>query len=442
MSSVYSVSQITASIKELLEAHYPFLWVQGQVGTVSRPGSGHIYLTLKDESSSLAVAWFRSSQSRSGLSPDLLQTGAEILCAGRIAVYGPRGVYQLIAEMVLDRGTGSLHLQFETLKRKLAEQGYFEEGKKLTLPEHPRRVTVITASESAALRDFLRLTSHRGWPGEIRIRPCPVQGEAAAERLAHALQEADQEGWAQVIALIRGGGSLEDLFSFNSEVLAEAIHHCRTPVLTGIGHEMDLTIADMVADMRASTPSHAAQLLWPEREQMMQQLDEIETSLYQAWKNMYLVKTRELESWSRALGWLSPARRLAQLGQSLELCRRNLLQASKHLLQKKNAELQLLRDRLQKTYTSESWRLREQNLQALENSMLSAMKDLLRSKHSELERLDNGLYALDPYLPLKRGYSLVTVTRTEELLRSAEQVESGEEVSIQTYRDQLTARIK
>lgn len=441
MAHIYSVSQITSAIKEELESRYPFLWVQGQIGNLSRPGSGHIYFTLKDREASLNVAWFRSSQSRGGLPPGALETGAEVVCAGRLAVYPPRGIYQLIADLVEDRGVGSLQLQFEALKRKLAGQGYFAPEKKRPLPAHPARVAVVTAPDSAALHDFLRLSRRRGWPGEIRIHPTPVQGEAAADSVARALEEANREGWARILVLIRGGGSLEDLWTFNTEAVAEAVHNSAIPVVTGIGHEVDLTIADMVADVRASTPSHAAQLLWPERTEMMQQVDETEAALLQAWKNRHTRLREELGSLTRALAWLSPARRLQQLQQSLQVQESGLKRCADFLLQTKQSRLQQLADRLQRVFGADSWRLREQAIQALENRLETAARAQLKSRGNDLDRLEAGLQAMDPYLPLKRGYSLVTVDRTGEFLRVREQVESGEEVSIRTQRENIGARI-
>jgi exodeoxyribonuclease VII large subunit len=442
MAQIYSVSQITRAIKEDLETRYPFLWVQGQIGTLSRPGSGHIYFTLKDSEASLNVAWFRSSQTRSGIPPQALETGAEVICAGRMAVYPPRGVYQLIAELVEDRGVGSLQLQFEALKRKLAGQGYFAPEYKRPLPAHASRVAVVAAAESAALRDFLQLSRHRGWPGEIRIHPTPVQGDAAPDQVARAVDEVNGLGWAQILVLIRGGGSLEDLWTFNTETVAHALYRSEIPVLTGIGHEVDLTIADMVADARASTPSHAAQLLWPERTEMMQQMDEAEAALYQAWKNRYTRVRDELQGLARALSWLSPARRLQQLRQTLGLQEAGLRRSARFLLRTKQNHLQQLADRLQRIYGTDSWRVREQAIQALEERLESAVRSHLQQEKNALDRAADRLEALDPHLPLKRGYSLVSLDRTGEFLRSADQVHSGDDVSIRTERDRIRARVK
>jgi len=442
MARIYSVSQITRAIKEDLETRYPFLWVQGQIGTLSRPGSGHIYFTLKDSEASLNVAWFRSSQTRSGIAPRSLETGMEVICAGRMAVYPPRGVYQLIADLVEDRGVGSLQLQFEALKRKLAGQGYFAQENKKPLPSHAARVAVITAAGSAALQDFLRLSRRRGWPGEIRIHPAQMQGDAAQDSVARAVEEVNRLGWAQILVLIRGGGSLEDLWTFNTETVAHALHQSRIPVLTGIGHEVDLTIADMVADSRASTPSHAAQLLWPERTEMMQQVDEAEAALYQAWKNRYTRLRDELEEQARTLSWLSPARRLQQLQQTLGLQETGLARSMRFLLQTRQSRLQQLAERLRRTFGPDGWRMRDQTVTGLEDRLEAAAKAHLQKKRSELDRTMDRLEALDPHLPLKRGYSLVTVDRSGELLRSAKQVDSGEDVSIRTEGDRIGARIK
>ncbi len=301
---------------------------------------------------------------------------------------------------------------------------------------------MITAAGSAALQDFLRLSRRRGWPGEIRIHPAQMQGDAAQDSVARAVEEVNRLGWAQILVLIRGGGSLEDLWTFNTETVAHALHQSRIPVLTGIGHEVDLTIADMVADSRASTPSHAAQLLWPERTEMMQQVDEAEAALYQAWKNRYTRLRDELEEQARTLSWLSPARRLQQLQQTLGLQETGLARSMRFLLQTRQSRLQQLAERLRRTFGPDGWRMRDQTVTGLEDRLEAAAKAHLQKKRSELDRTMDRLEALDPHLPLKRGYSLVTVDRSGELLRSAKQVDSGEDVSIRTEGDRIGARIK
>ena len=289
---ILTVRALTEQLRRSLEGRFPFVWVRGEVSNLSRPGSGHIYFSLKDQDAQLQCVWFRGQQRQAEQgrafdpltgevfdtprpSPlELLRNGLDLLCAGRVSVYAPRGQYQLLVELVQPTGQGLLAQAFEERKRKLAEAGYFSQERKRPLPWNPQRVALITSPSGAAIHDFLELARNRGCGAEIRLFPASVQGEEAAPEIIRALDEINARGWAQVIVLIRGGGSLEDLWAFNEEAVAEAVFCSRLPVLAGIGHEVDVTLADLTADLRAATPSHAAQLLWPLRAELRQRLDE------------------------------------------------------------------------------------------------------------------------------------------------------------------------
>ena len=250
--SILTVRQLTAQIKDAVESGFPYVWVRGEVTNVSRPSSGHIYFSLKDENALLQAVWFKGSQKERETFDPLtgevfedgprmslartLRNGQQVICAGRLTVYAPRGGYQLVVELAQDSGEGQLHLALEALKRKLAEKGYFSLERKRPIPEHPHRVAVITAPSGAAIRDFLRLSGERGTGCEIRIHPVPVQGDDAPPCIAEALDDENRRGWADVLVLIRGGGSLQDLWAFNDERVAGAVYRSRIPVVAGIGH--------------------------------------------------------------------------------------------------------------------------------------------------------------------------------------------------------------
>lgn len=331
MSAIFSVSELTRSVKNLLEAEFPFVWVRGQVTNLARPASGHIYFTLTDGDAALSVVWFKSSQSSAkpvqqgvekvnpltgeveeeeggtALAGNAIEDGMEILCAGRLNVYEPRGQYQLVAELVQGQGVGDLAVAFEALKKKLSEKGYFEADRKIAIPRNPKRVAVVTSPSGAAIRDFLRIANTRGTGSEIRIYPSLVQGDRAPEQIASALDQADTDDWAEVAVLIRGGGSLEDLWAFNTEPVADAIFRARLPVITGVGHEPDVSIADFVADKRAATPSHVAQELWPRREMLAQQLDDLEISLTRSYAGWLLSKGQGSSIYGRRSFGFPPA---------------------------------------------------------------------------------------------------------------------------------------
>lgn len=442
MTHVFTVSQLTRAVQEVVEAEFPFVWIQGQVGGVSRPGSGHIYFALKDELATLQVVWFRSNQSPAMNTPARgLQTGMDVLCAGRLTVYPPKGAYQLVAELVQDQGVGRLHLELEALKSKLSKEGLFASEHKQPLPSCPRRIAVVTAPGSAALKDFLHLSSGRGYAGEIVIYPTLVQGEGAADNVVAALEEANLEEWAEVIVLIRGGGSLEDLWTFNTEAVARAVFHSAIPVVTGIGHELDLTIADMAADARASTPSHAAQLVWPERAALQNRLQELEVSMQKAWQGFFHRRSQSLLLLQRALGWLSPQSSLKQAGWRLASLRERLERSAKRLAQTKTKALDAEMLRLGRCFSPQSWKRREERIQGLETRLEHGGARLLREKESRLDRLQSRLQAMDPSWPLTKGYALVTLARDGSVLRQSGQVAPGDCLRIQLREDAVQARV-
>lgn len=411
MPHVFTVRELTLAVGEVLGGQFPFVWVRGQVGNLSRPASGHVYFTLRDADAALSVVWFRNRRREGagrGVDPltgevfaeddaFVLSEGAEVLAAGRIGVYAPRGVYQLVAELVQEYGVGDLHLRFEALKRKLAGLGYFDLSRKRPLPAHPERVAVVTAPGGAAIRDFLRIASERGRGAQIRIYPSLVQGQAAPAQIVEAMARAVADAWAEVVVLIRGGGSLEDLWAFNEEAVAKAVFECPLPVVAGIGHETDVCLADLTADLRAATPSHAAQLLWPERAALAQQVDGLETGLLKSFARFLALREAGLERLAQALAWLSPERRLERQAQALD-----------------------------------------REARALD----TAMRSLLERLASGLDLLKARLVGLDPEAPLTRGYSLVTVRRTGRFLRDPAEVAPGHGLDIRTRGGVVGARVE
>ncbi|MCF8104344.1 MAG: exodeoxyribonuclease VII large subunit [Desulfohalobiaceae bacterium] len=442
MSHIFTVRELTTAVKDVLESEFPFVWVKGQAGNISRPGSGHLYFSLKDQDSVLSCVWFKSNQTAApNTLPDRLQTGQALLCAGRIAVYAPRGTYQLIAELVQDQGTGNLHLEFEALKKDLARQGYFDRDRKKNLPANPLRVGVVTSPSGAAIRDFLKVGHTRGLPATIRIYPCLVQGETAAETIASALEQANLEGWAEALVLIRGGGSLEDLWSFNTETVAKALFTSKIPVITGIGHETDQTIAGLTADCNGSTPTHAAQLIWPERDQIAQRIDELEISLLKSRRQFFRSKRQGLLELEQGLSWLSPGRHLKRLEERNGSAVQELKRAGELFLQQKSGSLVDSTVGLSRTFPASRWDLLEQRVEQLAQRLLSAEQLFCRNKETPLERLKVALDGLNPYSPLQRGYSLVKKKSDGAILRSSSQVGPGEHLDIRTEKDHIPAKV-
>lgn len=466
MPTILTVAELTRAVKDVLETEFPFVWVRGQVGNVSRPASGHIYFTLTDGESALSVVWFKSAQwrreeggavvnpatgeilepddtsgeSASGHVPDI-EEGRELLCAGRLNVYERRGVYQLVAELVQQEGVGDLHLAFEALKRDLAQRGWFDAERKKPLPSHPWRVALVTSPRGAAVRDFLRLAEERGWGMQIRLYPALVQGDRAPKAIAEALARADDDAWAEVVALVRGGGSLEDLWAFNSEEVARAMVQSRIPVVTGVGHEPDVTIADYVADRRAATPSHAAQLLWPRRTSLMQQVDDLQLRLENAFARSMQVRSDRLHTLRRSLHRASPGERLDRLSQGFTQGERRLERTREQFFQRHGERLSRLGQRLGRGFGVERIRTERTELRhAVDRLHRAAAAHLDRAAHV-LELRRSRLSGLDPALPLERGYSLVRRVDTNTFLRSIEDAVPGLELAIQVRDGIVPAKV-
>ena len=420
--AIHTVGQVTRAIKDQLEGTFPFIWVRGQVSNCTRPSSGHLYFSLKDEEAILNAVWFKGNQKESltfdpltgevfedGPRPSLamsLENGQEIICAGELTVYPPRGTYQLVIEIAQDAGIGRSQLEFERIKALLLAKGYFDTARKRPLPINPGRVAVVTALSGAAIHDFLRIGESRGMGGEVCIYPALVQGNNAPEQIAKALSRIAEDGWAEVAVLIRGGGSLEDLWAFNTEIVADALFNVPIPILTGIGHEVDISIADMVADVRAATPTHAAQLLWTERREMIQRIDETETHLHRVWQTAASQREQSLATLSRALAWLSPS----------------------HTLARWEDRLTTLREHLERSMTSHQTRT-GQIINDLERRFHHSVSAAHALQDRALERLSLYLNGLDPMRPLVRGYTLAQTSKGS-FVRSVADVTAGDALTL------------
>lgn len=474
MTKIYTVNEIASLLKGTLETRFPFIWVRGQVSNLARPSSGHVYFTLKDEQAAIDAIWFKGNQRPAqdfdpltgeifseGARPNLaltMQVGEEVLCAGQISMYTPQGRLQLVVEFAEPAGLGLLQQEFERLKQKLFELGYFDLARKRNLPPGPTKVAVITAPTGAAVHDFLRIAQNRGLGGEIRIYPSLVQGESAPGELAAALKHANQHAWAEVIVLIRGGGSLEDLWAFNTEEVAAAIFNSKLPVLTGIGHEPDISLADLTADLRAATPSHAAQLLWVERNTLVQQTDELELDLIAALRRNLQKKESGLLELGRYLTRFSPQQtllrmqdRLRQTWQELHFAWQKI--SFKH--EKQMQQIERLKLLAEANLERKAAKLPEATLfasllnQALiryenklpsENLLRSLLKHNLDAQESALSLLCAKLEAGNPMLPLARGYALLA-TPDGQALRRVEDVSAGVDVDILLANGKLEATV-
>lgn len=432
---VYTISRLNREARVLLEGRFPLLWIEGEISNFARPASGHWYFSLKDAQAQVRCAMFRQNNMRLKFKPE---DGMHLLVRARVSLYEGRGEFQLIVEHAEPAGEGLLRLQFEQLKARLAAEGLFDEAHKQPLPASPRRVGVITSPTGAALRDILSVLKRRAPNIEVVIYPVPVQGATAAPQIAAMIHTADARAECDVLLLARGGGSLEDLWCFNDEVVARAIHACRTPIVSGIGHEIDFTIADFVADVRAPTPSASAELVSPDRRELLAQLRALEARLAQ-------LTTALLGQQRQRLTWLSrrlvhPGRRLQELAQRLDDVSARLGGVMHALLQRR--QLQLLRQSSRLDARNPAQRLhllREQVGQWRQRLMLAAQARLQHCQ-SRLAPALRALHAVSPLATLDRGYAIVSDS-DGSILRDAGGSRKGDRITARLARGELQCTV-
>ena len=472
-NAVYAVSEIALQLKQKLETTFPLIWIRGEVSGVKEMNSGHMYFTLKDAHAQLSCAWFAAHR-RSNynlttgevyprVTREIMEKGGEFICCGRLSFYPQRGTCQLVVENVVCSGAGALAQAFEARKQELAERGYFDPKRKRPIPRNPSRIALITSEQGAAIRDFLKISANRGLSSEIRLFPTLVQGKEAARAIAQALQLACAQNWAEVIVLIRGGGSLEDLWCFNEQEVADAVFQATIPVLAGIGHEIDFTLADLTADLRAVTPTHAAELLWQPRSEMLRELAAQQTRLLLACDNLLATLTARLRHEERALALASPRHKLQILEERLALCVHTFQTRCKDFLQSREQSLLELTGRLRRRLPPEKIdrmlaqvEMLAERLPLLVQTQLAAKsssierfeeKLLLHGQHNlslrwaKLEKLTAQLEGASPLVLLERGYALVE-SLDGALLRSVAAAGSGQMIRLQLADGSLLAEIR
>jgi exodeoxyribonuclease VII large subunit len=336
MDEVYSVSRLNNAVKQLLEGSFTTVWVEGEISNFAAPASGHWYFSLKDATAQVRCAMFKGSQRRLGFTP---KDGTHVLIRARVSLYENRGEYQLIADTMEERGEGKLRRAFELLKKKLEAAGLFDPAHKKPFPAYPTQIGVITSSTGAAVRDILTALKRRYPAVPVIIYPSLVQGETAAPTIANAIQLANSRNECDVLILARGGGSLEDLWPFNEEIVAQAIYQSQIPIISGIGHEVDFTIADFVADLRAATPTAAAELITPDQMELLQGLRRQQQQLTRQMQVKLQHATQQLAWMQKHLQQQHPKRQLTEKMQRLDFCELTLVQLQKNLINKLNTRL-------------------------------------------------------------------------------------------------------
>ena len=434
---IFSVGDLTARIRELLAKNFTDVLVQGEISNCRVAGSGHIYCTLKDDRAQVRCVFFKTQQRGMKFQPE---DGLQVMVRGSISVYEARGEYQIYVESIEPVGRGALQLAFEQLKKKLQMEGLFDASRKKPLPLLPSRIGLITSSSGAAVRDVVRILRRRFHNVHLTLYPVRVQGPGAADEIVTALRYFTRKHAADVVLLVRGGGSLEDLWSFNEEIVARAIAASAIPVISGVGHETDFTIADFVADVRASTPSAAAELVVQTRREFDKHVADLRGSLEQQMRFRLLGLSRRLHELSARRGFRRPVDLVRQQRQRAD-------ELTSRLAVGLRARLDLSRRR----FGAAHLRIRGFDFRAklgqlrlrLENrghDLRARVERMLRVKKELVERLSLQLEERSPGQVLKRGYAIAT-DAAGNILRDTAQVAIGDAVSIQLQRGRLGGRV-
>jgi len=434
---IYTVSQLTQEIKDLLEEHFIDIWVEGEVSNVRVPPSGHIYFTLKDQWSQLRVLIFRQQARDLRFTPE---DGLHIICRGRVSLYEPRGEYQLILDYMEPKGVGALQIAFEQLKSRLEAEGLFDEERKRSLPLVPRRIGIVTSPSGAAIRDMLQII-HRRFPNvEILICPVRVQGVESPFEIAQAVRDLNALADVEVIIVGRGGGSLEDLWAFNDERVARAIYESRIPVISAVGHETDFTIADFVADMRAPTPSAAAELVVREKAELLRSVQGLNLRMMGCMRQ-HLGFLRDRVGQARR-GLIDPRERAERFWKHLNELSRRLSSGGHRLVVEAQNRANSLREKL--LYRNPHERAEGYGLRVsrLTRDLSGAIQRGNWERENQVRQLVSNLDNLSPLAILKRGYSITRKYPSDEIVKDAQAVAKGERVKVKFYRGEILCEVE
>ena len=434
---VYTVSRLNYEVRDLLTAELPSIWIEGEISNVKQSGPGHLYFTLKDEECQVSCAMFRNRNRSLRFRPE---DGLQVLARAKVDLYPVRGSFQLIVEQMEESGEGALRRAFDALKSRLSNEGLFEAEHKLPVPSLPGKIGVITSPTGAAIRDILSVLARRFPAIPVLIYPVPVQGRGASDQIAAMIAQAGARAECDVLLLSRGGGSLEDLWAFNEEVVARAIYHCPIPVVSGVGHEIDFTIADFVADERAPTPSAAAELITPDAVEWKQRFVDLGHRLESSISGQ-MTQRRE------RLGWMlkrlvHPRRGLQDMAQRTDEALNRLGRAMKSLLGEIASELKVLDARLARHSPENVLKFHRGEWQTLSRRLQIAMSQKINEERGQLRSLTRAFEAIGPQQTLERGYAIITREKTGEILRDANSVETGEQIRARLKSGSVIAKVE
>ena len=433
---VVSVSQLNSKIKGLLEGSLSLIWLKGEISNFKAHSSGHYYFSLKDQKSQINAVMFRGYNQQLKFKPEV---GMEVIVRGKVTVYEPRGNYQFFCETMEPVGAGALQMQYEQLKAKLQSEGLFDAAKKRTLPELPQHIVLVTSPTGAAVRDMLNVLGRRYKGAKVTLVPCLVQGAAAAKDILRALNQAEELHQLQPVDVVicgRGGGSMEDLWAFNDEALARKIAGLEIPIVSAVGHEVDFTIADFVADLRAPTPSAAAELVVRNAAELTQQVIRLQRRLMVGWKKD--LQQRQMKAQQLTKRLIDPQRTLQDQAIRCDDLIQRLEMAMSRLMGERRSHVQLMQEKLGRP--EHRIEKAKQKLVFLKSQLDQKVSKRLESERQDWKRMTALLESLSPLKVVERGYSLVTIDG--KVVKDSQDVEVGETIHVRLARGELSAKIE
>lgn len=437
---VLSVSQLNQRARQMLETQFSRIWVEGEISNLVRPSSGHWYFTLKDKKAQVRCAMFRNRNQSLRFK---VEDGLKLTARGRLSIYENRGDYQLIVEHLEESGIGALQRAFEALKQELAGRGWFDAELKRDLPPLPRHIGVVTSPSGAAVRDILAVLKRRFPAIPVTLFPVSVQGKGAAVEIADAIEHANLVGAnlepaLDVLIVGRGGGSLEDLWAFNEEAVAAAIYHSDLPVVSAVGHEIDFTIADLVADHRAATPSAAAELLSPDQQQLQQTLDKLSLRMETLLGRQLGIYGEQLASLLKRLK--HPGTQLQDYSLRLDDAEMRMQRGMKRGIEQQRAKLDQLQHRLALLAPGNRIARLSDRIEHLHGVLLQQIQTRLADRRHQLDKSAQLLHSVSPLQTLQRGYAIVA-DQQGKIVRSVSQLEQDDEVNIKVGDGEVDAKI-
>ncbi|WP_027407744.1 exodeoxyribonuclease VII large subunit [Anoxybacteroides tepidamans] len=434
-----TVTALTKYIKRKFEVdpHLQDLWIKGEISNFTYHSRGHMYFTLKDENARIQAVMFAGYNRYLAFKPE---NGMKVLVRGEISVYEPSGNYQIYVKEMQPEGIGNLYLAYEQLKKRLEAEGLFAPEHKKPLPSFPRYIGVVTSPTGAAIRDIVTTIRRRYPLGTLILFPSLVQGEQAAESIVRSIEKANELGYIDVLIVGRGGGSIEELWAFNEEPVARAIFASRVPIISAVGHETDFTIADFVADLRAPTPTGAAELAVPHVAELMERLTQRKVRLLRAMKEKMTAESERLNRLQKSYAFRYPKKLYEQKEQQLDSLLERLKRQTDRLFERKRESFQQLHLKLEAHHPAERLAKMVEKQQALTKSLEKEMQSLFNKKQWQFASLLSQLNALSPLKIMERGYSLV-YNEKEELVKSVQQVQPGDTIQVRLQDGRLDCHV-